>query len=151
MVTVAGGTTGSGGGGGGGSSATPSGVGANGLPGTPPTLSGIPPTLVLGVGGAGGSNGSGQGSGGNGGNQSLATSDGNPGILPGGGGGGKGSSVTGGTSGVGFAGRVTITWADPVLQQQAIPTLQEWALMLMGLLLGGLVWYRSQRKGNMAA
>ena len=32
-----------------------------------------------------------------------------------------------------------------------IPTLQEWALMLMGLLLGGLVWYRSQRKGNMAA
>lgn len=32
-----------------------------------------------------------------------------------------------------------------------IPTLQEWALMLFGLLLGGLVWRQSQRKGRMAA
>lgn len=32
-----------------------------------------------------------------------------------------------------------------------IPTLQEWALMLMGLLLGGLVWHRSQRKNDMSA
>ena len=33
----------------------------------------------------------------------------------------------------------------------AIPTLQEWALLLMGLLLGGLIWHRSRRKGGMAA
>lgn len=32
-----------------------------------------------------------------------------------------------------------------------IPTLQEWALLLMGLLLGGLVWRQSRRKGSMAA
>ncbi len=33
----------------------------------------------------------------------------------------------------------------------SIPTLQEWALLLMGLLLGGLIWRRSRRKGGMAA
>ncbi|MFO1422051.1 MAG: IPTL-CTERM sorting domain-containing protein [Candidatus Competibacteraceae bacterium] len=32
-----------------------------------------------------------------------------------------------------------------------IPTLQEWALGLMGLLLGGLVWCQSRRRGSMAA
>lgn len=32
-----------------------------------------------------------------------------------------------------------------------IPTLQEWALLLMGLLLGGLVWRQSQRNGRMSA
>ncbi|MDS4030163.1 MAG: IPTL-CTERM sorting domain-containing protein [Candidatus Contendobacter sp.] len=32
-----------------------------------------------------------------------------------------------------------------------IPTLREWALMLFGLLLGGLVWRQARRKGNMAA
>ena len=32
-----------------------------------------------------------------------------------------------------------------------IPTLHEWALLLMGLLLGGLVWHQSRRKGRMAA
>ncbi len=40
-----------------------------------------------------------------------------------------------------------------ILMQTAvdIPTLQEWALALMGLLLGGLVWRRSRRGGSMAA
>ena len=33
----------------------------------------------------------------------------------------------------------------------AIPTLQEWALLLMGLVLGGLVWRQSRRKGRMSA
>jgi hypothetical protein len=32
-----------------------------------------------------------------------------------------------------------------------IPTLQEWVLGLMGLLLSGLVWYRSRRKEKMTA
>ncbi len=45
----------------------------------------------------------------------------------------------------------SIQAAPPPASVSPIPTLQEWALMLMGLLLGGLVWYRSQRKGNMAA
>lgn len=39
----------------------------------------------------------------------------------------------------------------PVGGAAGIPTLQEWALMLFGLLLGGLVWRQSQRKGRMAA
>lgn len=33
----------------------------------------------------------------------------------------------------------------------AIPTLQEWALILMGLLFGGLVWRQSRRTGRMEA
>ena len=39
----------------------------------------------------------------------------------------------------------------PVGGAAPIPTLQEWALMLFGLLLGGLVWRQSQRKGRMEA
>lgn len=47
--------------------------------------------------------------------------------------------------------------ASTTIQAQAqggaanIPTLQEWALLLMGLLLGGLVWRQSRRKGRMSA
>jgi len=39
----------------------------------------------------------------------------------------------------------------PVGGGAAIPTLQEWALILMGLLFGGLVWRQSRRTGRMEA
>ena len=38
----------------------------------------------------------------------------------------------------------------PPAPTAGIPTLQEWALLLMGLLLGGLVWRSARRNGRMA-
>lgn len=52
------------------------------------------------------------------------------------------------------AGFPFINYVWRIQQHQAaadIPTLQEWALMLMGLVLGGLVWRQSRRKGRMSA
>jgi hypothetical protein len=52
-------------------------------------------------------------------------------------------------SGLAFDG-VTVG-GDPIgPAAAAIPTLQEWALLLMGLLLGGLVWRSARRNGRMA-
>lgn len=48
-------------------------------------------------------------------------------------------------SGLAFDG-FTITGATDNGATAAIPTLNEWALLLMGLLLGGLAWYPLQRK-----
>jgi len=40
---------------------------------------------------------------------------------------------------------------EPPVTGTAIPTLSEWALLLMGLVLGGLVWRQSRRNGRMSA
>lgn len=44
-----------------------------------------------------------------------------------------------------------IVGGNPIEGASAVPTVSEWALLLMGLLLGGLVWRQSQRKGRMSA
>ncbi|MFZ1325743.1 MAG: IPTL-CTERM sorting domain-containing protein [Candidatus Contendobacter sp.] len=47
---------------------------------------------------------------------------------------------------------VNYVWrARQMAANAPIPTLQEWALGLMGLLLGGLIWHRSRRKESLEA